>query len=140
MLLTSGNLIAQQMTRTSNSHLCQHSFFISNVLFPLFLFFLVYSSAQGIFPLTFSAIIWKINLRPCFFIKYPCKSILHPPEFLHLCLLVLKDWVWGGRREEGSGWGTHVYLWRIHFDIWQNQYNIVKLKNKIKIYTLKKVN
>ena len=21
---------------------------------------------------------------------------------------------------EGSGWGTHVYLWRIHFDIWQN--------------------
>ena len=34
-------------------------------------------------------------------------------------------------REEGSGWGTHVYLWWIHFDIWQNQYNIVKLKNKI---------
>ena len=21
--------------------------------------------------------------------------------------------------EEGSGWGTHVNLWRIHFDIWQ---------------------
>ena len=40
--------------------------------------------------------------------------------------------VWGGRREEGSGWGTHVYLWWIHFDIWQNQYNTVKLKNKIK--------
>ena len=40
---------------------------------------------------------------------------------------------WGGRREEGSGWGTHVYLWRIHFDIWQNQYNIVKFKNKIKL-------
>ena len=40
--------------------------------------------------------------------------------------------VWGGRREEGSGWGTHVYLWQIHFDIWQNQYNIVKLKSKIK--------
>ena len=36
-----------------------------------------------------------------------------------------------GRREEDSGWGTHVYLWRIHFDIRQNQYNIVKLKNKI---------
>ena len=40
--------------------------------------------------------------------------------------------VWGGRREEGSGWRTHVYLWWIHFDIWQNQYNIVKFKNKIK--------
>jgi len=36
-----------------------------------------------------------------------------------------------GRKGEGSGWGTHVYLWQIHFDIWQNQYNIVKL-NKIK--------
>ena len=37
----------------------------------------------------------------------------------------------GGRKEEGSGWGTRVYLWRMHVDIWQNQYNIVKLKNKI---------
>ena len=36
-------------------------------------------------------------------------------------------------RKEGSGWGTHVYLWWIHFDIWQNQYNIVKFKNKIKL-------
>ena len=41
--------------------------------------------------------------------------------------------VWGGRTEEGSGWGTHVYLWQIHFNIWQNQYNIVKFKNKIKL-------
>ena len=48
-----------------------------------------------------------------------------------------KGMVWGGRRVEGSGWGTHVYLWRIHFDIWQNQYNTVKFKNKIK---LKKTN
>jgi len=38
----------------------------------------------------------------------------------------------GGRREEDTGWGTRVYLWQIHVDIWQNQYNIVKLKNKIK--------
>jgi len=34
--------------------------------------------------------------------------------------------------EQGSGWGTHVYLGRIYFDIWQNQYNIVKLKKKRK--------
>ena len=26
-----------------------------------------------------------------------------------------------------------LYLWQIHVDIWQNQYNIVKLKNKIKL-------
>ena len=31
----------------------------------------------------------------------------------------------------------NVYLWRIHFDIWQNQYNIVKLKSKMKF---KKIN
>jgi len=36
----------------------------------------------------------------------------------------------GGRREEGSGWGTRAYLWSIHVDIWQNLYNIVKLKIK----------
>ena len=41
--------------------------------------------------------------------------------------------VQGGRREEDSGWGTRVYPWWIHVDIWQNQYNIVNLKNKIKI-------
>ena len=34
--------------------------------------------------------------------------------------------------EEGSGWGTCVYLWWIHGDIWQNQHNVVKLKRKEK--------
>ena len=35
----------------------------------------------------------------------------------------------GGRRVQD---GEHMYyLWWIHVDIWQNQYNIVKLKNKI---------
>ena len=53
---------------------------------------------------------------------------------------ICRGMVWGGRREEGSGWGTHVYLWRIHFDIWQNQYNIVKFKNKIKLKLQKKKN
>ena len=28
-------------------------------------------------------------------------------------------------------------LWWIHFDIWQNQYNIVKFKNKIKFKKIK---
>jgi len=53
--------------------------------------------------------------------------------------LSFKILVWGGRREEGSGCGTHVYLWQIHFDTWQNQYNIVKLKNKIKINKIKTI-
>ena len=38
--------------------------------------------------------------------------------------------VQGGRRVQD---GEHVvYLWQIHVDIWQSQYNIVKLKNTIK--------
>jgi len=36
----------------------------------------------------------------------------------------------GGRREGGSGWGTCVHPWWMHVDVWQNQYNIVKLKKK----------
>ena len=40
--------------------------------------------------------------------------------------------MWGGRREEGSGWGAHVYLWWIRFDVWQNSYSISGLKIKFK--------
>ena len=49
-------------------------------------------------------------------------------RFEWLRCTILDAWGWctgttqrdGMGREEGSGWGTHVYLWRIHFDIWQN--------------------
>ena len=33
---------------------------------------------------------------------------------------------WGGKWEGGSGLWTRVHPWRIHVDVWQNQYNIVK--------------
>ena len=39
--------------------------------------------------------------------------------------IILRGMVWGGRRGGGSGWGTRVYLWWIHVDVWQNQYHIV---------------
>ena len=42
----------------------------------------------------------------------------------------------GGRWEGGSGLGTHVHLWRIHVNVWQNQYSTVK-QNKVKIKILK---
>ena len=32
----------------------------------------------------------------------------------------------GGWSEGASGWGTRVYLWWIHADVWQNQYNSVQ--------------
>ena len=37
-----------------------------------------------------------------------------------------EEWYGEGGKRRGSGWGTGVYLWRIHVDVWQNQYNIVK--------------
>jgi len=36
-------------------------------------------------------------------------------------------------REEGSGWGTHVYLWQIHVDIWQNQNRLTDIENKLMV-------
>ena len=39
--------------------------------------------------------------------------------------------------EGGSGLGTHVHPWRIHVNVCQNQYNIVK-QNKVKIKIKKK--
>ena len=37
-----------------------------------------------------------------------------------------EGWYGEGGGRGGSGWGAHVHPWRIHVDIWQNQYNIVK--------------
>ena len=34
------------------------------------------------------------------------------------------------RWEGGSGWGTRAHPWQIHVDVWQNQYNTVKLKKE----------
>ena len=83
--------------------------------------------------------IWENGVETCI-ISY-MKRVARPVSMHNTGCLGLVHWDdpegWygegGGRREEGSGWGTCVYLWRIHFDIWLNQYNIVKLKNKIKI-------
>ena len=39
--------------------------------------------------------------------------------------------VWGGRREEGSGWGAHVYLWEnyiVYFFVSRNTVTNVTLK------------
>ena len=59
---------------------------------------------------------------------------------------ILDAWGWctrttqgdGTGREEGGGFrmGNTCIPVAIHVDIWQNQYNIVKLKNKIKIKIL----
>ena len=38
---------------------------------------------------------------------------------------------WGGRREGGSGWGTHVNPWLIHVNVWQKPlqyYKVISLQ------------
>ena len=41
---------------------------------------------------------------------------------------------WRGRREEGSGRGTHVNPWLIHVNVWQKplQYIYIKMGERIK--------
>ena len=41
-----------------------------------------------------------------------------------------REMIWGGWWEGGSGLGTHVHLWQIHVNAWQNQYSIVKWNKK----------
>ena len=49
-----------------------------------------------------------------------------------------REMIWGGRWEGDSGLGACIYLWWIHVNVWQNQYSIVKWKNKNKKKFLKK--
>ena len=69
--------------------------------------------------------IWENGIETC--IISCMKRVASPGSMHNTGCLGLVHWdeggmgrVWGGRREEGSGWGTQVYLWWIHFDIWQN--------------------
>ena len=74
--------------------------------------------------------IWENGTETCI-ISY-MKGIASPGSMHDTGCLGLVHWDdpegWygeGGGRGV-AGWGTHVYLWRIHIDVWQNQYNIVK--------------
>ena len=74
--------------------------------------------------------IWENDIKTCI-ISY-MKQIASPGSMHDTGCLGLVHWDnpegWyrkGGGRG-GSGGGTRVYPWRIHVDVWQNQYNIVK--------------
>ena len=43
-----------------------------------------------------------------------------------------EGWDGEGGGRGGSGWGTDAHPCLIHVSVWQNQYNIVKLKKKTK--------
>ena len=98
---------------------------------------LMYRTGEG-------GMIWENGIEICI-ISY-MKRVASPGSMHDTACLGLVQWddseEWygegGGRREEGSGWETHVCLWQIHFYIWQNQNNIVKFKNRIKLRQKKK--
>ena len=74
--------------------------------------------------------IWENGTETC--IKSYKKQITSPGSMNDTGCLGLGHWddLEGGYGEGGgsggSGLETRIYPWRIHIDIWQNQYNIVK--------------
>ena len=73
--------------------------------------------------------IWENGIKTCT-VSYK-KQIASPGSMHETGCSGLVHWddpeEWDG---EGAGRGfrmeAHVHLWRIHVDVWQNQYNIVK--------------
>ena len=66
--------------------------------------------------------IWENGIETCI-ISYTSHQSRFDARYWMLGASALgrpRGMVWGGRREEGSGWGTHVHLWWIHYDIWHN--------------------
>ena len=79
--------------------------------------------------------IWENGIETCI-ISY-MKRVASPGSMHDTGCLGLVHWDdpegWyreGGERRVQDGEHVYTYLWRIHVDIWQNQYNIVKLKKK----------
>ena len=89
------------------------------------------SPTPGVYP-NLCPLSWWCHLT----ISSSCPLLLLPSVFSSIYFWMTLNWcywmlgagalgqprgrVWGGRREEGSGWGARVYLWQIHFDVWQN--------------------
>ena len=78
--------------------------------------------------------IWKNGIETC--ILPHVKRIASPGSMHETECSGLVHWDdpegWDGQRggRRGSEWGTHVPPWWIHVNVWQNQYNIIKLKKK----------
>ena len=73
--------------------------------------------------------IWENGTETCI-LSY-VKQISSPGSMHDTRCSGLVHWITqrdGMRREVGGGFriGTHVHLWQIHVNVWQNQYNIVK--------------
>ena len=69
--------------------------------------------------------IWENGIKTCI-VSYK-KRIASPGSMQDTGSLGLVHWDdpegWYG---DGGGRGVHLRPWRMHVDVWQNQYNIVK--------------
>ena len=82
------------------------------------------------FGLVGVGMIWENGIKTCIMsykkrIASPCST----QDTGSLGLVHWDDpegWYGVGCGRWGSGWGTRVHPLRIHVDVWQNQYNIVK--------------
>ena len=87
--------------------------------------------------------IWENGIETCI-ISY-MKQVASPDSMHDTGCLGLVHWdnpeVWygegGGRREEGSGWGTRVYLWWIHVHM-AKPIQYCKVKKFLKMKNIKK--
>ena len=74
-------------------------------------------------------IVWENGIETCilsYVKRIACPGSMHETGRQGWCTRVtLRDGI--GREMGGSsGWGTHVHLWLIDVNVWQNHYNIVK--------------
>ena len=91
-----------------------------------------YTCFNAILPnhptLALSSRVQKTVLYICVSFAVSHTGLSLPSLLVQVRCTILDAWGWctgttegyGVGREVGSEWGTHVYLWRIHFDIWQN--------------------
>ena len=73
--------------------------------------------------------IWENGIETCIILymkRITSPGLMHDTGCLGLVHWNDPEGWYGDGRGRGSGWGTPVHPWRIHVDVWQNQYNVVK--------------
>ena len=76
------------------------------------------------------SMLWENGIETCklsYVIQITSPGSLHDPACSGLVHWDDPEgWDGEGVGSGGSAWGTHVHPWLIHFNVWQNQYNVVK--------------
>ena len=90
-------------------------------------FFLIISAFIKVWKMLDFASQWR-NLVFCHMYQIFKVISLHFYEISLMFFKYINLWMgWGGRREGGSGWGTHVNPWLIHVNVWQKPLQYCKV-------------